>query len=148
MGDNVNQEEYKELVKKHTYKENPLINLFKAFIFGGLMGIIGQGITDFFYKYLEFSIQDSYMFTMVVLVIIAAILTGLGFFDKVVAYARCGLIVPTTGFAHAMTSAAMDYKQEGFVKGIGANFFKLTGSIILFGIVISFFVALLKVVIG
>ena len=88
------------------------------------------------------------MLTMVSFVLIGSVLTGLGFFDKVVSFCKCGLIVPTTGFAHAMTSAAMDYRKEGFVKGIGSNIFKLTGSIILYGIVVSFFVSLLKVVMG
>jgi stage V sporulation protein AC len=41
--------------------------------------------------------------------------------------------VPSTGFANTMTSSAMDNKSEGLIKGIGANIFKLTGSIILYG---------------
>ncbi len=144
----MNKEEYKNLVKEKTYKENSIKNLSVAFIIGGFMGVIGQLITDFFYKVLEFPINDSYMLTMVSLVVISSILTGFGFFDKVVSFARCGLIVPSTGFAHAMTSAAMDARREGFVKGIGASIFKLTGSIILYGIVFAFFVSLIKVVLG
>ena len=88
------------------------------------------------------------MLVMVSLVVIGSVLTGLGFFDKIVSYCKCGLIVPTTGFAHAMTSATMDYRNEGLVKGIGANMFKLTGSIIIYGITVGFFVALLKVILG
>lgn len=144
----MNKEEYKNLVKEKTYKENSIKNLSVAFIIGGFMGVIGQLITDFFYKVLEFPINDSYMLTMVSLVVISSILTGFGFFDKVVSFARCGLIVPSTGFAHAMTSAAMDARREGFVKGIGASIFKLIGSIILYGIVFAFFVSLIKVVLG
>ena len=40
-----------------------------------------------------------------------------------------------------------DYKKEGLITGIGANMFKLAGSVILFGVVSSFFLVLLKVII-
>lgn len=142
----MNKKEYKELVKEKTPRENVWKNLIIAFLIGGLMGVLGQGITDIFNKLCGVGIKDSYMLTMAVLVIISSLLTGLGFFDKIVSFARAGLIVPTTGFAHAMTSAAMDYRKEGFVKGIGGNIFKLTGSIILYGLVFSFFTVLVKVI--
>lgn len=144
----MDKKKYKELVKSKSPKENVCKNLLIAFFIGGFMGMFGQGLTDLFNKLLDFNIKDSYMLTMLTLVIIGSVLTGLGFFDKIVSFARAGLIVPTTGFAHAMTSAAMDYRKEGFVKGIGGNIFKLTGSIILYGIVFGFFAAWIKVIMG
>lgn len=144
----MNKKEYKKLVKSISPKEDKLKNIIISFLIGGFCGVFGQLLTDIFNKCLHFSINDSYMLTMVSFVLIGSILTGLGFFDKVVSFSKCGLIVPTTGFAHAMTSAAMDSRSEGLVKGIGTNIFKLTGSIILYGIVVSFFVSLLKVIIG
>ena len=84
------------------------------------------------------------MYTMIIIVVISSILTGLGIFDKIVSFAKAGLIVPTSGFAHAMTSSAMDSKKEGLIKGIGANIFKLTGSVILYALVAGFFAALIK----
>jgi stage V sporulation protein AC len=144
----LDKNEYKKIVKSKGPKEDKLKNIVISFFIGGVCGIFGQALTDIFNKCLHFSINDSYMLTMVSLVLIGSILTGLGFFDKVVSFCKCGLIVPTTGFAHAMTSAAMDSRNEGFVKGIGTNIFKLTGSIILYGIIVAFFVSLLKVVIG
>ena len=144
----MDKKEYKKLVKKHTPKEDKFNNILISFFIGGLCGVCGELLTDIFNKLLHFSVSDSYMLTMVSFVLIGSVFTGLGLFDKVVSFCKCGLIVPTTGFAHAMTSAAMDYRKEGFVKGIGSSIFKLTGSIILYGIVVSFFVALLKVVIG
>ena len=144
----MDKKEYKKLVKEYTPKEDKFNNILISFFVGGLCGVFGQILTDIFNKVCHFSISDSYMLTMVSFVLIGSILTGLGFFDKVVSFCKCGLIVPTTGFAHAMTSATMDYRKEGLVKGIGSNMFKLTGSIIIYGIVVSFFVALLKVIIG
>ena len=148
IGDTLDKKEYKKLVEKYTPKENKFENILISFFTGGLCGVFGQILTTIFNKLLHFSIRDSYMLTMVTFVIIGSVLTGLGFFDKVVSFCKCGLIVPTTGFAHAMTSASLDYKNEGLVKGVGSNMFKLTGSIIIYGIIASFFVALLKVMIG
>lgn len=144
----MDKKEYKKIVKAKSPKENKLKNLITSFFIGGLCGFIGQLLTDIFNKLLHFSINDSYMLTMICFVLIGSVLTGLGFFDKVVSFSKCGLIVPTTGFAHAMTSAAMDSRNEGLVKGIGGSIFKLTGSIILYGIVVAFFASLLKVIIG
>ena len=144
----LDKDEYKKIVKSKTPKENIFESIIISFFIGGLCGVIGQILTDIFNKLLHFSINDSYMLTMISFVLMGSVLTGLGFFDKVVSFCKCGLIVPTTGFAHAMTSAAMDSRREGFVKGIGTNIFKLTGSIILYGIVVAFFMSLLKVIIG
>ena len=81
------------------------------------------------------NISDGYLCTTILFIVVGSILTGLGFFDKLLSICKCGLIVPTTGFANTMTSSAMDTRCEGFVKGIGSSIFKLTGSIILYGIV-------------
>ena len=99
------------------------------------------GISKSFYSQIE---TGSRRLTYNMAVRISSILTGFGFFDKVVSFCKCGLIIPTTGFAHAMTSAAMDHESEGPIKGIGSNIFKMTGSIILYGLVSAFFFALLK----
>ena len=84
---------------------------------------------------LNCTLNDAYLFTFMTFILIGSILTGLGVFDKVLSICKCGLIVPSTGFANTMTSSAMDAKSEGFIKGIGATIFKLTGSIILYGVV-------------
>jgi len=62
-------------------------------------------------------------------------------------FAKCGLIVPITGFAHAMMSAALEYKKEGLVTGIGANMFKLAGSVIIFGVVAAYFFGTIRLLI-
>ena len=85
---------------------------------------------------------------IITLVFIGCLFTGLGFFDNIVGFARCGLIIPITGFAHSMASAALEYKKEGLVTGIGMNTFKLAGSVILYGIVAAFFVGLIRLMVG
>lgn len=127
----MNNKEYDEIIKSVIKKDDISKNILVAFISGGLCGLIGEVLTRFFLNFFELS--DAYLLTFSVFVVIGSLLTGIGIFDKVLSICKCGLIVPSTGFANAMTSAAMDYKKEGFVKGIGSNIFKLTGSIILYG---------------
>lgn len=139
--------EYKKIVDKNSKKEDKFMNIIIAFFVGGLMGVIGQGLVTILEKCFYMPLNECYMYTMIFFVITSSLLTGFGFFDKIVSFAKCGLIVPTTGFAHAMTSAAMDHESEGPIKGIGSNIFKMTGSVILYGLVAAFFLALIKGVI-
>lgn len=131
----MNNKEYKKLVDSVVKKESSLKNVFVAFVSGGFLGMVGQFLTDMFMTYLSVSITDAYLLTFCTYVILGSILTGIGVFDKILSIFKCGFIVPSTGFANSMTSAAMDVRSEGFVKGIGAGIFKLTGSIILYGVV-------------
>ena len=81
------------------------------------------------------------------LIIIASILTALGIFDTCVSKLKSALIIPITGFAHSMTSAALEYRKEGLVLGIGANIFKLAGTVILYGIVSVYVFGILRLII-
>ena len=128
-------EEYSKLVKETVGKDNIFKNIIVSFFSGGLIGLLGQLITNYFNINLKFNINDSYLLTFIFFVIVGSVLTGVGVFDKVLSICKCGLIVPSTGFANTMTSSAMDSNNEGFVKGIGSNIFKLTGSIILYGVI-------------
>ena len=87
------------------------------------------------------------MLMIVTLVFLGCFLTCLGFFDKLVHFTRCGLIILITGFAHAMMSAALEYRKEGLVTGIGANMFKLAGSVIIYGVVSAYVFGLLRLII-
>lgn len=138
---------YKNLVAKHTPKENILCNGLIAFVVGGLMGVLGQGLIDIYSYFFNISTSDAAMLMIVTLVFLGCFLTCLGFFDKLVHFTRCGLIIPITGFAHAMMSAALEYRKEGFITGIGANMFKLAGSVIIFGVVSAYVFGLLRLII-
>ena len=128
-------EEYDKLIKEVIGEDKLFKNIFISFISGGIMGLIGEILSNMFVNYCGCNLSDSYLFTFIVFIVIGSLLTGLGFFDKILSICKCGLIVPSTGFANTMTSSAMDTRKEGFVKGIGASIFKLTGSIILYGVV-------------
>lgn len=139
--------EYKELVKKNTPKEHKMRNGLVAFFVGGIMGMIGQGLTDLYAYFLEIPTTTATTYAIVTLIFLGALLTCLGFFDKMVHFARAGLIVPITGFAHSMMSATLEYKKDGLVTGIGANMFKLAGTVIVYGVVSAFVVSLLSLII-
>ena len=141
------KEKYKNLVKKYNPKENRMLNAIIAFISGGLVGILGQSLIDLYTYTLDISTKDASVFMIVTLIFLACLFTALGFFDKIVNFCRCGLIIPITGFAHSMMSAGMEYRQEGPVTGIGSNVFKLAGSVILYGVVSAWFFGLLRLLI-
>lgn len=141
------KEEYKELVKKYEPKYDRLRSILIAFVVGGLIGALGQGLIDFYSKVCGMTIKDAGTYMIVTLIFISSLLTALGFFDNLVSKVKCGIIVPITGFAHAMTSAALEYRKEGLILGIGANIFKLTGSVILYGVVAAYVFGLVRLLI-
>ena len=141
------KKEYSELVKKHTPKEDHIKNLFLAFFIGGFIGLLGQGLIDLYTKIFNLTIKDAGTYMIVTLIFISSLFTALGFFDKWVEKAKCGIIVPITGFAHAMTSSAIEYRKEGFILGLGSNIFKITGSVILYGVVSAYVFGLIRIIV-
>ena len=91
--------------------------------------------------------KEAGVVVILTLIVIASILTALGIFDSWVSKLKCALIIPITGFAHSMTSAALEYRKEGLVLGIGANIFKLAGTVILYGIVSVYVFGILRIII-
>lgn len=140
----MNKERYKEITNEIVPEEDKVKNGFTAFLVGGLVGLLGQIIVVVLENNFDIAHKDATSIMIVFLIFVASLCTALGFFDNLVSKAKAGLIVPITGFAHAMTSAMLDYKKEGFVTGIGANAFKLTGSVILYGVVSAYIFGLVR----
>ena len=138
------KKEYQKIVNKYTPNQPRLRNALVAFIIGGLMGVLGNFLVEAYSYYFDLSTKDASVFMIITLVFLGCFLTCLGFFDKWVNFVKCGLIIPITGFAHAMMSAALEYRKEGLVTGIGANMFKLAGSVIIFGVVSAYIFGLLR----
>ena len=137
--------EYKNIVDRHTPKAPKLRNALIAFIIGGFMGVLGNFLVDLYSYYFDLSSKDASVFMIITLVFLGCFLTCLGFFDKWVNFAKSGLIIPITGFAHAMMSGALEYRKEGLVTGIGSNMFKLAGSVIIYGVVSAYIFGLLRI---
>jgi len=140
----MDKNKYKNLVSKHTPKENIFSNTIVAFLIGGLMGIIGQGLMDLYSYWFNIATGDAAILMIITLIVIGCLFTALGFFDKMVNFAKCGLIIPITGFAHSMSSAALEYRKEGLVTGIGANMFKLAGTVIAYGVIGAYLFGVLR----
>ena len=139
---------YKKIADFHKAKEERFKNAVIAFVVGGLVGLLGEGIIEFICYFFHESRSNAQVFMSVILIFIASLLTALGFFDKLVTKCKCGLLIPITGFAHSMTSAALDYRKEGPIYGLGSNIFKLAGSVILYGVVSAWLFGMIRYFIG
>ena len=142
----MDKEEYKNLVKKKYPKQNKLKNMLIAFVVGGSSGLSGQIISRLLVILFGMSVKVSYSVVCLITIFLASLFTGLNFFDDWVTKTKCGLIVPTSGFAHSITSCGLEYKKDGMITGLGANFFKLAGSVLLYGIISAFILCVIKVV--
>ena len=135
---------YDALVKKYTPKENKLKYALIAFFVGGCVGLLGEILIRVYIMLFDISRNDASTYMIITFIFFASLFTDLGFFDKLVCKAKAGLLIPITGFAHSMTSAALDYKREGPIYGIGSNVFKLAGSVIFYGVVSAWFFGLVR----
>jgi len=144
MGKTKLKEDYKNQVKNYQPKPRYLINCIKAFIIGGLICTFGQVVQNFYIHVFNFSEKDAGNPTAGTLILISAILTGIGVYDKLGQFAGAGSAVPITGFANSMTSAAIEHRSEGIVLGIATNMFKLAGSVIVFGVVAAYVVGIIR----
>ena len=139
---------YKEIADLHKAKENKLGNCFISFICGGVMGFLSELIIECLINWFGLTRTISSTYMIIIFIFISCLFTALGFFDKLVTKFKCGLIIPITGFAHSVMSSSLDAKNEGFIYGIGSNMFKLAGSVIVYGIVSAFILALIRYLIG
>jgi len=138
---------YKDIVNKNTPKEDRLKNGIVAFVVGGSLGALSELLLRCYALWFDMPRKEAGVLVILTLIAIASILTALGVFDVLVSKVKAALIIPITGFAHSMSSAALEYKNEGLVLGIGANIFKLAGTVILYGVVAVYFFGLLRLII-
>ena len=144
----MNKEDYKKLVKKHTPKEPKLRNVGVAFLVGGLIGLFAEILIFVIKHCFSVSVVVAGLITALIVIFLSSLFTALGFFDNWVNKCKCGLIIPTTGFAHSVASSALEYKKDGLITGLGSNFFKIAGSVILYGIISAFILVIVKVIFG
>ena len=143
----MNKEEYNEFIKDFIPKEDRLKNGLISFFCGGLIGLLSEILLELYSMWFNLPRKDSGVMALLTLIVIASLLTAFGVFDVLMSKLKSALIIPITGFAHSITSAALDYKSEGLILGIGANIFKLAGSVILYGIVAAYIFGFVRVLI-
>lgn len=140
------KEKYLKIVEELTPKENNMKDYLLAFFSGGLIGVIGELIKLFLVNCFKITIIDAISITLIIIIFVSCFLTSLGFFDNIVSKYKCGIIIPITGFAHSIMSSSLDYKKDGLITGLGSNFFKLAGSVLLYATISGFICGILKVI--
>lgn len=136
MNINLSKTQYSEMYKEASHGTRWLITIPKAFFFGGLICMIGQSIFNM-YSYFGLDKDASAMATSVSLVFLAALFTGLGWYDRIAKHAGAGTLVPITGFANSVAAPALEFKTEGMILGLGAKIFIISGPVILYGTLAS-----------
>lgn len=131
---------YNQILDNEQIKRPIIKNSIKAFIIGGFICAFGELLIMLFNKGFKIDEDTSKMLMSFVLVLITAILTGFGVFDKIGEVAGAGTIVPITGFANSLTASALESKSEGIITGILTNMFKLAGAVIATAIISAFII--------
>ena len=129
----MNAQEYAKIVQKNMPKSKTAVNCLRAFIIGGGICALGQGI---FELYRLWGVDEALAKTLtsVTLIFLGILLTALGVYDKLARKAGAGTLVPITGFANAMSSPAIEFKTEGFITGVGAKMFIIAGPVLVYGV--------------
>ena len=109
---NMKPHEYESLVKQHAKKSPILKNCLRAFLVGGVICTLGQGLTALYTSFLHLSQDDAGTLCAATLILLAAVLTGVGLFDVIAKYAGAGTLVPITGFANAVSAAAVEFQTD------------------------------------
>lgn len=138
------KDSYKQVVDEYTPKNKMLKNCIWAFIFGGAICLLGEVIKNIFMSGFNVSEKDAGPISSVVLVALSALLTGLGWYDKLGKVGGAGTVVPITGFANSVVSPALEFKREGFILGTAANIFRLAGPVLVYGYLSAFIVGILS----
>lgn len=126
-------EEYAKFVEKFSPKSKLLPDMLRAFLFGGIICCVGQGLNQL-YTAAGLEKLDAAAAVSITLVFLGALLTGLGVYDDLAKLGGAGTLVPITGFANAMVSPALEFKSEGFVTGMAVKMFTIAGPVLVFGI--------------
>ena len=132
---NLNNQEYNDYLKKKTPNSPLLKDCLMAFLVGGGICCIGQGIADLLEQW--FHREEVKLMLPIIMVFLGSLFTAIGIYDKLAKHAGGGTIIPITGFSNSITSAAMEFKAEGWILGLGAKIFQIAGPVIAYGTVAS-----------
>ena len=124
---------FQTLEKEVEPKPQIVKNCIRAFLVGGIICDLGQVIMTVLKNY-DFSKDEIGAITSICMVFLGALLTGVGIYDKIAAYAGAGTVVPITGFSNAIVAPAIEFKKEGFVFGVAAKMFTIAGPVLVYGV--------------
>ena len=128
------EKEYQRRVNELLPRSQTGLMCLKAFLVGGLICCLGQLISDLGKLYLHLDKEQAGALCSISLIFLAGLLTALGVFDKIAAFAGAGTVVPITGFANSIVAPAMEFRSEGLVTGTAAKLFQIAGPVLVYGI--------------
>ncbi len=131
------EQTYRQHVEQTTPKYSMSVRMAKAFVVGGIICVIGQYILNYATNSMGLDKETAGSWCSMLLVLASVLLTGFGLYHKCVEWGGAGALVPITGFANSVASAAIEYQKEGQVFGIGCKIFTIAGPVILYGIFTS-----------
>lgn len=140
------KQEYALWAQQESPRSRGAVNIAKAFVSGGLICMLGQLLIFFFEG--RGAGERAPVFASICLVVLSAALTGLNVYDNLAKHAGAGTLVPITGFANSMASAAMEFKTEGYILGLGAKMFSIAGPVLVYGVGASVVYGLILLIIG
>ena len=143
----ISNEDYSRLVDSMAQPSPIWKDLLWAFCVGGGICTVGQALLELYQSW-GLDKDAAGTAVSVTLIAAAALLTGLGWFDQLAKRAGAGTLVPITGFANAMVSPALEFKQEGYVTGVSAKLFTVAGPVLVFGISASVIYGFILLLIG
>lgn len=130
------QEQYKKMSEKASPNSKSWVDILLAFLIGGFICTLGEFLQNSFQNS-GFETKSAGAWTSIILVFLSALLTGLGLYSKIAKRGGAGTLVPITGFANAVVSPALEFKSEGYILGVGAKIFIISGPVILYGVTAS-----------
>jgi stage V sporulation protein AC len=132
------RDNYQEAVKIFQPKPSYFLNSVKAFFVGGLICAVGQALQNLYMEFFTLHVSVAQHMVLGTFILLAALLTGMGVYDKIGQFAGAGSLIPITGFANSLASAALEHRSEGVVLGVASNMFKVAGAVIVYGVVIAY----------
>jgi stage V sporulation protein AC len=142
---NKTPDEYQKLVKNAHPSDSKVKNFFMAYIIGGLICVVGEIITKTLTS-VGLPLNEAGPLMSVSMIFIGGLLTGVGVYDNIAQYAGAGTIVPITGFANAIVAPAMEYKQDGYILGLGAKMYSVAGPVLTYGMLTAFLIGIIKLI--
>ena len=140
--------EYGQYVNAKSQPSHVGKNCLWAFFVGGIICTLGQCLLNFYQGPCSLEQEDAAAAVSVTLILLSAVLTGLGIFDKLAKHAGAGTLVPITGFSNSMASPALEFKSEGLILGTGAKLFTVAGPVLVYGISASILYGIILLVVG
>jgi stage V sporulation protein AC len=137
------KQQYQQMTQEMMPKRPVLRNAVIAFVVGGLICVVGQGVQGFF-MHQGMTTKEASAPTAVVMIGLGALLTGLGWYDRIVKHSGMGGTLPITGFANSMVAPAMEFRTEGLVMGVGARLFTVAGPVLVYGMTAAMVVGALR----